>query len=422
MVDAVHAATEDTHEVVLERDIEAGEAGVALASGTAAQLVVDSAGLMALGADDIQAAGSPGGVVELDIGTTACHVGGDGHTPVLTGMGDDLCLDLMVLRIQHVVGNADLLEHSGELLRGLDRDRADKDRLALLVALLDRRDDRVELFFSRLVDRILMVHTDDRLVGRDLDDVHAVDLAELMLLGQGGTGHTALLVKLVEEVLEGDGRKGLGLLLDLHVLLCLDSLVQAVAVAAPGHHSTRELIDDQNLIVLDDVVVVLLHQVVGAQGQDDAVLDLQVLGIGEVFDVEELLGLCHALLGQVDDLVLLVDDEVAVLLLLDTHDGVDLGDIVLILAPCHLLCQDVAGLIDPGGLIALSGDDERGSCLIDQDGVDLIDDAVVQAAQNQLVLVDGHVVTQVVKAELVVGDIGHIAPVGLLALLGVHGV
>ena len=57
MVDAVHAAAEDTHEVVLKRDIEAGEARVALTSRTTAQLVVDTAGIMALCADDAESAG-----------------------------------------------------------------------------------------------------------------------------------------------------------------------------------------------------------------------------------------------------------------------------------------------------------------------------------------------------------------------------
>ena len=53
--DAVRA--EDAHQVVFEREIEARRAGVALASGAAAQLVVDAPRLVALGADDVQAAG-----------------------------------------------------------------------------------------------------------------------------------------------------------------------------------------------------------------------------------------------------------------------------------------------------------------------------------------------------------------------------
>ena len=55
----VHAlGAEDAHEIVIEREIEQRAAGIALAAGAAAQLVVDAAALMALGADDEEAAGA----------------------------------------------------------------------------------------------------------------------------------------------------------------------------------------------------------------------------------------------------------------------------------------------------------------------------------------------------------------------------
>src|SRR5436305_10584376 len=53
-LDAVGA--EDPHEVVLEREIEAGGAGVPLAAGAAAERVVDAPRLVPLGAQDVQAA------------------------------------------------------------------------------------------------------------------------------------------------------------------------------------------------------------------------------------------------------------------------------------------------------------------------------------------------------------------------------
>ena len=53
--DAVGA--EDAHQVVFERQVEARRARVALPAGAAAQLVVDAPRLVALGADDVQAAG-----------------------------------------------------------------------------------------------------------------------------------------------------------------------------------------------------------------------------------------------------------------------------------------------------------------------------------------------------------------------------
>ena len=48
---------EDAHQIVFERQIEAARSGIALAAGAAAQLIVDAPRLVALGADDVQAAG-----------------------------------------------------------------------------------------------------------------------------------------------------------------------------------------------------------------------------------------------------------------------------------------------------------------------------------------------------------------------------
>ena len=48
---------EDAHQIVFERQEEFGVAGIALAAGTAAQLIVDAAALVPLGAEHVEAAG-----------------------------------------------------------------------------------------------------------------------------------------------------------------------------------------------------------------------------------------------------------------------------------------------------------------------------------------------------------------------------
>ena len=411
---------EESHQIVLEGDEELGFARIALSSGTSAQLVVNTAGLMALCADNVQSACRSRLIVQLDIGASASHVGCDGYRAVPPGLRDNACLELMVFCIQNVVRNALFLQHPGNFLGSLDRDRADQHRLPLVVAGLDLGDDGGELLLLRLEDRVLMIDTDDRLVRRDLHDIHAVDLAELLLLGERSTRHTALLVKFIEEILERDGRKRLGLLLDLDMLLRLNRLVQSVGIPPPRHHTSREFIDDENLIVLDDIIVIPVHQIVGTQRQNDTVLDLQILRIREVRKMEELLHLGDALRREVHDLVLLVHQEVSGLLLLDAHDGVDLGQVLDILAALHLLCQNVAGFVDFGGFSALAGNDERRSRLIDQNTIHLVDDAVVELAENQLLFVDCHVVTQVIKSELIVRHIGDVTGIGRAPLVAVH--
>ncbi len=140
---------EDAHQIVFEREEEARAAGIALAAGAAAQLVVDAARLVALGAEDVQAAGGqdllllgvalglepreglvvgglllgrqlvPGlaGVLgidlgarhelgvaaEDDVGPAAGHVGRDGDRALAPRLRDDEGLLLVLLGVQDAV-------------------------------------------------------------------------------------------------------------------------------------------------------------------------------------------------------------------------------------------------------------------------------------------------------------------------------
>ena len=141
---------EALHQVVFERDVEAGRAGLALAAGAAAQLVVDPARLVPLGADDVQAAqlhdallvalgqrdelvpepvgvlgllgwvdlaavqlplGQAGRVAaEQDVDAAAGHVRRDRDRAGTAGLGDQHGLLLVVLGVQHLVRYALALE------------------------------------------------------------------------------------------------------------------------------------------------------------------------------------------------------------------------------------------------------------------------------------------------------------------------
>src|SRR4029077_8212145 len=103
---------EQAHEVVLERQEEPRRAGVALAAGPAAQLPVDAARLVPLGAADGQPAQVRDAGPQLDVGAAAGHVRGDRHGAALARVRDDLGFLLVVLRIQYVVGYATDLEEA----------------------------------------------------------------------------------------------------------------------------------------------------------------------------------------------------------------------------------------------------------------------------------------------------------------------
>ena len=99
------------------------------------------------------------------------------------------------------------------------------------------------------------------------------------------------LVVEAEVVLERDRRQGLVLLADPHALLRLDRLVQAVGPAPALEDAAGELVDDLHLAVDHRVVGVALEQRLGLQRLDQVVDERAVLGDVEVVDPEELLGL-----------------------------------------------------------------------------------------------------------------------------------
>ncbi len=273
----------------------------------AAQLVVDAPRLVALGAEDVQAAELAHAVAELDVDAAAGHVRRDRDGADLAGVLDDLGLALVLLGVQHVVRDAAPLEQARQVLGDLDRDRADEHRLALLVALGDVVDDRLELLVARLVDEVVLVHAHHRLVRRDRHDAELVDLVELVRLGQRGAGHAGELLVQAEVVLDRDRRDRDVLGLDLHALLRLDGLVQALRPAPALHDAAGELVDDLDLAVEHDVLDVALVQRLGLERLHEVVDELAVLGRVQVLDLERALDLVHALLARRDRLALLVD-------------------------------------------------------------------------------------------------------------------
>ena len=353
-----------------------------------------------------------GVTAEHDIGTTACHVRCDRNRAEFTGLRDDLGFLFVVLRVQEVVLDALAGEKIGELFVLLDRHRADQNGLPLGVAFFHLLDDGAILCRLGLVDDVGVVDTGDGTVCRDLDDVEVIDCAEFFFLRQCRTGHTGELAVEAEVVLEGDGRKGLALACDLHVLLGLDRLMKTFAVAAAEHQSAGELVDDDDLTVLDDIVDIALHRAVGLDGLVDVVRDGGVFGIGEVFKAEVFLGLLHAAGGERRGLGLFVDDVVGV--------DVDVFLFLVVALGDDLLAEAAYKVFRAGihlrGLFAHAGDDERRARLIDQNGVDLVDDGEGVSALDKLACVDGHVVAQVIKAHFVIRAVGDVRGVGLAAL------
>ncbi len=182
--------------------------------------------------------------------------------------------------------------------------------------------------------------------------------------------------------------------------------MQPLRPAPTGHRAPRELVDDDDLAVLDDVIDIALEQVVGAQRGIEVVQQDDVRGAVETVALVEQAGVAQqfldvlvSLLGQVDLLDLLVDREItrAVLFELWLERRDDLVD----------------ATVEFGVVVGRPRDDQRRPRLVDQDRIDLVDDGEVEPALDPVLLVEGHVVSQVVEAEFVVRAIGDVGRIGL---------
>ena len=364
---------------------------------------------MAFRTDDSQTACVFHVLGQLDIGTTTCHVGSDGYGAVATSLRNDMGLALVVLSIEDLVCDAALGKGGRQLLGALDGDGTHQDRLALSVALLNVVGNGVVLGLNGTVHQVLVVNTLNGFVGGDDLDGQLVDLAELGVLGECRTGHTGELVIQAEVVLQGDGGQRLVLLAHEHALFGLDGLMQALGVAAAFHDATGELVDDLDLAVGDHVLLVAMEHVLSLQRLLQVVDQLaRKVGI-DVLDAQAALDLLKTALGGGDGVLGLVHDIVARgLHVLGSSEHV-VRHVLATLKATHGTREVLVGT---GGLGTSARDDQRGASLINQDGVNLVDDGVVVATLHALLGTGNHVVTQVIKAELGVGAVGDVGLIG----------
>ncbi len=204
------------------------------------------------------------------------------------------------------------------------------------------------------------------------------------------------------------------------MLFRLDRLMQTVGIAAARHDTSGKFVYDKHLIVFYYIILIPEHQVVRTERQYDIVLDLQILGIGKIFNLKETLYFGNARLRQIHHFILFVYDKISRFFSFHAHDGVHLGQLFHILAAGKLPCQNVAGLIEFRGFSALSGYDKRRSRFVDQNGVHFVDNGIMQFAQYKLLFINDHIVSQIVKAQLIIRHIGNIAGIGFSSFFRLH--
>ena len=236
-----------------------------MASGASAQLAVDAARVVAFGSDDGESARLLGFGGQLDVGSAAGHVGGDGHGSGAAGFGDNVGFLLVQLGVQHLVRNLADVQRAAEQLRNLDRGSAYQYGSAGVPQLLDFVDDGVVLLAFGFEYQVVAVFAFGGHVGRNHRDLELVYLPEFARLGFGRTGHARELVVHSEVVLQRDGRVGLCGGLNGHPLFGFNGLVQAVGITAAVHDAAGLLVDDLHFAVHHHVLDVFLKQRVGLE-------------------------------------------------------------------------------------------------------------------------------------------------------------
>ena len=121
------------------------------------------------------------------------------------------------------------------------------------------------LLSLRFIHSIIIVLANNLAIGWHLHNIQFIDIPELTGFGHGRAGHTCQLMIHAEVILKRDGRISLGGSLHFDMLFGFHSLMQAVTPSATFHDTSRLLIHNFNLTILNDVFVVEIKHCVGLE-------------------------------------------------------------------------------------------------------------------------------------------------------------
>ena len=116
-------------------------------------------------------------------------------------------------------------------------------------------------------------------MSRDDHNVQVVDLLELQGFSVCGTCHAGNLVVHSEEVLEGDGCKGLAVSLDPYIFLGLYGLMEAFAISSSRKDSSCKFIYNLDFSILYDVIYIGFIEILGPYSLGNIVDHLEVFAV-----------------------------------------------------------------------------------------------------------------------------------------------
>ena len=187
--------------------------------------------------------------------------------------------------------------------------------------------------------------------------------------------------------------------------------MKTVTETSSRHDTSCKAVYNKNLIILYNVILISVHKCMCTKSKDNCMLDLKVFRICKVLNMEELFYFLNTLCSKNNVFVLLIYKVITIFLDLSTHDSIKLTDLCRSCTFLHSSCEIIAHLIYICRLSALSRNDKRCTSLINKDRVNLIYNTEVKSSLNKAFLIDNHVVTKIIKSELVIGNICDIAVV-----------
>ena len=263
-------------QVIFEADEEAGGSWIALPPGAPAELIVDSPTLVAIGAQNEQAAERRHLVpffdvpaAQDDVGAPPRHVRRDGDGSHAAGAGDDARFERVLLRVQNLTRDRAGCQRRAELLGFADGGRADENRSARAMDARDFADDRGMLGLAGDEHQIRLVDAAARPMRRKDSRFESEERGKLGGRSFGRRGHAGEARVEPHEVLHRDRAEHAAFGAHRNSFLGLDRRLNAVRPSPVLGDPSRPLVDDFDPSVAHDIVAIAAEEHLGVQGDVD---------------------------------------------------------------------------------------------------------------------------------------------------------
>ena len=176
--------------------------------------------------------------------------------------------------------------------------------------------------------------------------------------------------------------------------------MQPFGKAASFHGAASKFIDDHDLAVFHHVMRVALEQLVRPQSlvhmmQQPYIFDVIERAVSHhAFGAQQLLGMLDPSLGERHGAAFLIKVEI----IIDQQRDNLVGHLILVRLG-----------------FGLTGNDQRRPCFIDQDRVNFVNNCKMVPALDHVFDTELQIITQIIKAEFIVGAVGHVCLIGKTA-------